>query len=145
MRVEEVATSAISDLLDELNAIRHDLGKYMVFETRFVGMDAAEADLRRALMADLQATRRRRLPDETESVETAWDVWRRLRPQGLDDDPDVVDIDRGIEQLRTSDLNGDTAQLRRTAELALQVSAATRRLSDRARAALVRSGETRDG
>jgi hypothetical protein len=99
-----------------------------------VGLDAPSEALRRALNADLLSTMRRRTADGGEIVEAAWVLWRRLRPEALADDPDVRAIDRAMSVLETSDLDASGSTLRQTAELALTVSATTRRLSDRARA-----------
>lgn len=134
MMVEAIPDAQLDDLVECLGAIRHDLGKYMAFELRFVGLDAPSEALRRALNTDLLATMRRRTEDGGEIVESAWVLWRRLRPEALSDDPDVRSIDRAMSVLETSDLDASGTTLRQTAELALAVSTTTRRLSDRARA-----------
>ena len=145
MLVEAIPPAALGDLVEQLDAVRHDLGKYMAFETRFVGLDAPVSDLRRALAADLRATRRQRRGDGSEAVEAAWEVWRRLRPESLDGDPDIAVIDQGIADLAAADLDGDEDTVRRMAELALRVSEATRRLSSRARSAAAQAEEGAHG
>ena len=59
-------------------------------------------------------------------------------PGSLQDDPDVLEIDALIQELSQADLLGAGEGLTQIAERALAVSAATRRLLDRGRAALVR-------
>jgi len=138
MRVEEAGTEALEMLVEDLSDLRHDLGKYVCFETRFVGIDALEPALREALRADLERTRCRRMPSGEELTETAWALWARLRPSALAEDPDVAEIDGLVAELEAADLDADLAGLRETAEVALAVSAITRRLLDRGRAALAR-------
>lgn len=89
----------LEDLSDTLEDVRHDLGKYITFEVRFIGLDADTAALRQALSADLLQTDKR-----GERVEAAWSVWERLRPGELDGDPDVVAIDKALTGLRALDL-----------------------------------------
>ena len=139
MRVEDAGTAALERLVEDLADIRHDLGKYVCFETRFVGTEAPELALREALQADLQRTRCRTLPDGEALTETAWALWARLRPVDLEGDPDVLEIDSLIGRLQSADLKANLGGLRQTAEVALAVSAATRRLLDRGRAALART------
>ena len=138
MKVEEAAAEALEMLVEDLADIRPALGKYVCFETRFVGVDAPQETLREALQADLLRTRRRRLGDGEEHTETAWALWARIRPDSLQDDPDVLEIDALIQELSQADLVGTGEGLTQIAERALAVSAATRRLLDRGRAALVR-------
>ena len=138
MRVEEATAEALEMLVEDLSDIRHDLGKYVCFETRFVGVDAPQETLREALQADLHRTRRRRLGDGEEHTETAWALWARIRPEVLQDDPDVIEIDALIQALSEADLAGASESLTQIAQRAFAVSAATRRLLDRGRAALVR-------
>ncbi len=139
MRVEEAGAEVLEDLVEQLADLRHDLGKYVCFETRFVGVEAAEPDLRDALRADLLRTRCGRDAEGREATETAWALWARLRPGTLAGDPDITEIDALIGRLQAADLSGDLACLRRTAEDAMEVASVTRRLLDRGRAALVRS------
>ena len=90
----------LEDLSDALADVRHDLGKYITFEVRFIGLDADTAALRQALRADLLQTDKRGA-----RVEAAWSVWDRLRPEELDDDPDVLAIDVAIAGLRALEID----------------------------------------
>ena len=131
MKVEALALVQREALADRLADVRHDLGKYIRFETRFVE-DGADVDaLRAALRADLLATRRR-----GDQLEAASSVWARLRPGELDGDPDVGVIDAAMAALAGVDLDGPEPSLREAAGLAREVSEATRRLHTRARARL---------
>lgn len=134
MRLEDQPTAAREALAERVADLRHDLGKYICFETRFLGPDATDEALRAALRADLLATRRRGA-----EVETAAALWARLRPAELHGDPDVVAIDDAIRALAVLDLRAeapalDRAGLDRAAALARQIADATRRLDARARA-----------
>ena len=76
---------------------RHDLGKYVAFEIRWLSPDPDPAALRAALRADVAATRR-----EGDRVESAPALWDRLRPSlaALGDDPDLAAVDAAVEVLR---------------------------------------------
>ena len=74
-----------------------------------------------------------------ETTETAWELWARIRPESLVEDPDIAAIDALISRLRSADLEGGLDTLRQTAEEALEVASVTRRLLDRGRAALART------
>ena len=92
MRVEDVPVEALADLGEDLADLRHDLGKYVTFEVRFAGREAAETEaLRAALQRDLLRTYSRQGADQA-----AWEVWARLRPALLDGDPDVAEIDAAL-------------------------------------------------
>jgi hypothetical protein len=127
VNVEDISGSALEDLVEDLSDLRHDLGKYIVFELRFLGDEPGIVDLRGALRTDLLSTRRR-----GDATETAWAVWARLRPPQLDGDPDVRAIDALVERLATADLDGDEESLRAVAADARAVASATRRLHRRA-------------
>lgn len=127
MSVESFSGSELEDLVEDLSDLRHDLGKYVVFELRFLGDGPGVEDLRAALRADLLSTRRR-----GDATETAWAVWARLRPGQLDGDPDVQSIDALVERLATADLDGDEASLHAIAAVARRVADGTRRLHRRA-------------
>jgi hypothetical protein len=127
MRVEDVPRSDLEDLVEDLADLRHDLGKYVTFGVRFLGPDPALEDLRSALQGDLLRTARR-----GEATETAWELWARVRPEGLDGDPDVERIDAGVQALRGADLSGGGAQLTAAAEQARGIAEATRSLHRRA-------------
>ena len=126
MRVEDVDSAALDDLVDDLSDLRHDLGKYIGFESRM----SAPSQLRVALAKDLFATRQ-----HGERSESCWELWARLRPAALDDDPDVVAIDRALEALRIDLETADDGALQEAKERAAAVTAATKRLHARALAA----------
>lgn len=126
MRLEDLPREALSDLVEDLADLRHDLGKYIIFETRFIE-DRDDIDaLRAALARDLLQTHERK-----GKPMTCWQVWERLRPPELAKDPDVVAIERLLSALKALDLADDGA-LPRARTLAADVAEATRRLYQRA-------------
>jgi len=88
----------LSEHLEVLEDLHHDLGKYICFESRFVEENASNVELRTALCTDVFETRRG--PD---GVLTAWQVWERLRPPELADREEIRTIERSL--LRLSELN----------------------------------------
>lgn len=128
MKLEDVPGAELEELALRLADLRHDLGKYIRFETRFALEQGDVEALRKALRADLLATRRR-----GDAMEAASAVWARMRPAELDDDPDVGAIDRAMGSLADADFAGSEPALRVIASLAAEVSDATRRLHERAR------------
>lgn len=131
MRVEDVPTDQLERLVEMLADVRHDLGKYLTLGVRFAGEEPGEHDLREALRSDLLRTARRPSGDEA-----AWEVWARLRPEGLDADPDVQRIDAGIAVLEAAELSVPREGLMAVAAQAAAVSDATRSLHRRACARL---------
>lgn len=127
MPLDAVTGEDLEDLVDDLADLRHDLGKYITFEVRFLEDPATDDDLRAALRRDLLETRR-----GAAGTEPAWDVWARLRPARLDGDPDVAALDDLLARLRDADLDGPRATLDAAADLAREVAATTRRLHRRA-------------
>ena len=126
MRVEDVDIAALDDLIDDLADLRHDLGKYIGFESR-----AAEPGrLRKALERDLHATR-----EQAGRSESCWELWARSRPTALADDPDVIAIDEALDALRIDLTSADDRALQEAKERASSVTAATKRLHARALAA----------
>jgi hypothetical protein len=104
-------------LLDAAARARHDLGKYIAFQVRWLAPDASADDLRAALRADLLETHRG--PD---GVADAVTVWRRLR--GELEPAGIEAIDARMDEIaalasRLDEL--DAAGLRRAADLALAV------------------------
>lgn len=89
----------LEELSELLFDIKHDLGKYITFEVRFVGMDAQSTELRKALFADLWETDKRGA-----QCQPAWTVWQRLRPPLLHEDPDAQHITAILDGLSTADL-----------------------------------------
>lgn len=55
---------------------KHDLGKYVAFQLRWLAPDCSDAELLEALQADVLNTRRG--PDGSES---AMSIWNRLKPE----------------------------------------------------------------
>lgn len=110
------------------NRVRHDLGKYVHLEARWLDHEASEEELREALAHDLCRTRR-----GPEGDESCVELWARLRPSVAA--LDVGDIDRLVADLGhgMSRLGGlDGAGLRALAEQARTLAEACRRLAERA-------------
>jgi len=126
MRVEDVDIAALDDLVDDLADLRHDLGKYIGFESRM----SESSQLRAALAKDLFATRQ-----HGERSESCWELWARLRPAALADDPDVIAIDQALDALKMDLTSADDRALQEAKERAASVTAATKRLHARALAA----------
>lgn len=123
MTLEEVPTADLPRLGLQLGRLRHDLGKYLQFEVRFLGTDPETEALRHALRNDLYATRK-----VGDAVSSAWELWAELRPAPLGDDPDVVILEGALGALAAVDLDGERGELERGVALASQAAAATRRL-----------------
>jgi hypothetical protein len=122
-------------LAEEVARIRHDLGKYVAFELRWLPPDADAESLRAALRADVAATRR-----DGALVETAPGLWERLRPSlaALGDDPDVAAVDAAVAILRDLIPDLETAgpeRLASGAAAAFAVAEALKRLDRRVRGA----------
>lgn len=142
--LEQVPAASLPALREHLDALRHDLGKYMVFQLRWLPGAPSDHELRCALEADLVRTR-----SAGETVESAPRLWARLRPPlvgerplvdgslvQLDQDPDIVAIDRclaAIQQLLPRLSEAPRAALEEGQRLAMEASGATRRLWKRAR------------
>ena len=127
MRLEDVPLAALPDLIEDLSDLRHDLGKYILFEVRFLGPTTDTEALRSALLADIEQTHKR-----GDDVSAAWEVWQRLRPDMLAGDEDVERIETSLEALRQLDLSGPMAVLQEASRLAGEVANATRALHRRA-------------
>ncbi len=130
-----------------LGRVKHDLGKYIAFQQRWLAPEASAAERRDAVTADLLETRRG--PDGTSDAVA---VWRELRapligaaplPGGavvdLSGDPDVARIDREMARVaRVVDAiaagAADDALLAEGARAALEVSDACAALVRRHRA-----------
>lgn len=131
MRLEDVPVDELEALVEQLSDLRHDLGKYVCFEARFLPAEPDGAALSAALRADLLQTRRR-----GDAVESAWALWRRLRPGLLDGDPDVTALDHDVAALEAASLDGTVTELAAVAARARAVSGRCRALHTRARARL---------
>ena len=128
-----------------LARLKHDLGKYVAFQQRWLGEDPDPAELLEALRADLLATRRG--PEgETSAVE----VWRAARPVLLGEravdgvtvdlrlDEDVAALSEAVAELEDwmPELRSEQPSARcleRCRALALNIADVCRRLERRAR------------
>ena len=115
-------------LREAAERVRHDLGKYVHLEARWLGEDADEAELRAALHNDLARTRRHPAGDEGCDV-----VWARLRPDVTS--LEIAELDSIV--LRLSDAARkldqlDHPRLRAVAEDARLCADACRRLAQSA-------------
>ncbi len=113
-----------STLLEAAAAAKHDLGKYVAFQARWLPPEASDADWLEALQADVLHTRRCK-----EGSEDAASLWSRLRRPlaGLEGDADLAAVDAAIAAL--SELKPDleagilaSHDLRRCGELARAVA-----------------------
>lgn len=107
--------------------VRHDLGKYVHLEARWLGEDSTDQEYRDALRTDLLRTRRG--PDGDEDCVT---LWARLRPEVAELDTRELDalIAQLGEAMRALDaLPGPT--LRRVSGVAREAAEACRRLGER--------------
>ena len=114
--------------LEAARAVRHDLGKYVFLEARWLGQAPAQEELRSALLADLRRTRR-----GPEGDESCVALWARLRPEVAA--LGVEDIDALVAQLGLAmpDLESlDFPALREIAGVAEALSLACRNLTERA-------------
>ncbi len=110
------------------NQVRHDLGKYVHLEARWLGEDSSEVDVREALVTDLRRTRRGPSGDES-----CVDLWARLRPAVADFDTTEVDdlvahIGAQLSRLDAMPL----AELRALATVTHRLGEACRRLVEQA-------------
>ncbi len=110
---------------EALTQARHDLGKYIALNLRWLPEEPTQEQLRAALLTDLRATR-----SGGGVQEDAWSLWQRLRP-GLVD-YNLQDLDARMERIQQA-LPAletlDESALRRVAEDALAVGPALRRLA----------------
>ena len=120
-------------LVEDLEDLVHDLGKYMVFETRMLESDASDEALRMALRADLYETRKRTDHDGNLVTETAWSVWERLRPTSLNDVTEVAQIDKLMSELRLVELEGSSLVLHKLRDQAQEVRLLLKTLLSRVR------------
>lgn len=107
------------DQRETMAALRHDLGKYVCFEARWLGEDAGAEALRDALRADLLRTRRGPTGEEPAAA-----IWARLRP-GTPAGPDRDEVEARVAALagRAGRLaEADEAELRETARLARELA-----------------------
>ena len=111
--------------LEALRAARHDHGKYMVFQQRWVPNDGPVGELEEALQADLLRTHR-----GPSGSRAAPDVWRAVREALVETAPDATIITRlddemsGIERMVKPLEQGSLSpeQVRELAERAISFS-----------------------
>ncbi len=136
------------DVAEHLQRLRHDLGKYVSLQVRFLGEGAAPEARREALAADLLQTRRS--PD---GAVDAYTLWAERRPVLVGEAPlpggDFVDLRQDVDLQRLDGAMAhirtvigalragavDDAQLDEAIEAARQVTEACRSLAARARSA----------
>ncbi len=128
-------------VLEHASRLKHDLGKYIAFQTRWLGPDASALDRQQALEADLLATRRG--PEGTVSAVEVWqqargglfgtDALRDGLTVDLSDDAIVAHLDAQMAQvagvvraLQQGPPDEDTVQ--RGCELALAVADSCKQL-----------------
>lgn len=133
--IENLDAAAVRGLFPVIEDLRHDLGKYIGFETSCLPPEPSTEALRGALRADLLTTRR-----GPRGVESAADIWTRLRPPLLAEDPDVAAIERAMKALSAPELDGDEAALRRLRDQAREVRRLCQSLSRRLRARAAQLG-----
>lgn len=143
--IESVEGAPRAALREHLARLKHDLGKYVAFQQRWLGPDAGPESRRAALEADLLHTRRG--PDGSVDALT---VWADARPAlvgqaelggatiDLSHDPDIARLDGAmraiaplVEALRAG--RATDVALARGSALALEVSETCRRLVERTR------------
>lgn len=109
--------------------VRHDLGKYVHLEARWLDEDATTEELREALINDLRRTRRG--PDgELDCCA----LWARLRPTVATLDLGAIDHVAGALCVDLPHLDAlDRSGLRGVAERARALAEACRRLVDQVR------------
>lgn len=145
--LENVAPETLGPLTDHVGRLKHDLGKYVSLQARWLGEDASTADRRKALEADLLSTRRG--PDGSHAATSVWDEFRPgLVGAGdlgggaradLSDDPDLISLQHNMAIIAdvSAALRANTAGdevVARGADAALLVAEACRSLARRVRA-----------
>lgn len=82
--------------LEAAERAKHDLGKYIAFQVRWMPPDAGVEEWREGLVSDLLHTRR-----GPAGSEGAVSIWKRLRPsfEGLQDMSEIVAVDEAIAQI----------------------------------------------
>ncbi len=143
-RLEQLQLRDWTALALHARRLRHDLGKYVAFQVRWLPDPPAVEELRQALQADLARTRQ-----QGASFESAPSIWARLRPALVGEqpleaeqrvrlaaDPDLVVIDAalaGIQELLPRLEVAPLRDLLLARDRALQVAGAARRFDQRVR------------
>lgn len=127
-----------------MRALKHDLGKYITFQTRWLGADPTGPELVQAVLADVLSTRRG--PNGSESAMAIWKRYRAAllgdhsadgRTANLGSDRAVGVIDdriKKLEGLMPMVRDGDVGAAGEAALHARVISAACRDLLTRVRA-----------
>ena len=114
---------------------RHDLGKYVSLNLRFLAPDADRAAQREALLADLTQTRR----GPGGGVESAPEVWAACRGGLPAAAPEVLQVDAAMKHIQSSlpalmadrlDDDALTALAQAARGVTAALTALTRRLKD---------------
>ena len=134
MSLEHLDEDALSLLVEDLEDLNHDLGKYIIFETRMLPEGEAGESLAAALRSDLYSTRKGVGPDGEVKAESAWAVWSRLRPAAIEDAQEVCRIDKLMSELQCAELDGPDAVLHVVREQAREVRTLLKALLLRVRA-----------
>ena len=117
-----------SDLVEAAERAKHDLGKYIAFQARWLPPGAPRGDWQDGLLSDLVQTRRG--PSGTED---AVSLWKRLRVgfSGLENDPDLLRVEEAIGQIehQLDDLVGDRLSLEDLQELGETAKTVAKHLS----------------
>jgi hypothetical protein len=145
--LESVGVDCLGALASHVTRLRHDLGKYVSMQVRWLGDNPSPDALRDAVVADLLTTRR-----GPAGVQTAQAVWAEFQPAlvgarelvdgvhvDLSEDSDVRQLEHHMaiiaevaDRLQTGLADGDTID--RGAEAAQKVAEACRSLGRRVRA-----------
>ncbi len=145
--LDRVDPNALGPLADHVGRLKHDLGKYVSLQARWLADDATGEERRKALEADLLSTRRG--PDGSQE---ATSVWAEFRPgligeadlgggarADLSDDPELraLDLNMAIVAEIADALRAKTADdeaVARGSEAARNVAETCRSLARRVRA-----------
>lgn len=124
-------------LVEHVRRLRHDLGKYVSLQVRWLGEAPSPDALRQALCEDLLRTRRG--PAGARSAPEVWGDFRERLLRELPSDPHVQAIEadaQAIEALLPALVSGDAsgAMVEEGARAAARISAATRALLQRVQA-----------
>lgn len=114
------------DRTEAARRLRHDLGKYVCFDARWLPDEPSDDALRAALENDLLRTRR-----GPAGALTAAQVWAEQR-DGVCDAPGFAELDAAMGRLTTAAAGlaaADTTTLRATAALARDVAEQIRSLT----------------
>jgi hypothetical protein len=133
MSFDHLENSQLPLLVEDLEDLVHDLGKYMVFETRMLTEDASDSALLGALRTDLYETRKRTDSNGVVVTETAWSVWDRLRPSALNDVAEVAQIDKLMSELRQVELEESNSVLNKVRTQTQEVRTLLKMLLSRVR------------